>query len=73
MRTLLILPAAVNKLKFSSVKSLKVPRYQQFFAPRVSSLSASIFQINTFCNFGVPSDSKLICDGVEMSRSKEIK
>lgn len=62
MQTLLILPAAVNKLRFSSVKSLKVPRYQRFLAPQVSSLYASIFQINTFCNFGVPSDSKFICD-----------
>lgn len=71
MQTLLILPAAVNKLRFSSVKSLKVPRYQQFLAPLVSSLYASIFQINAFCTFGLTSDSKLIFDRVEMSRSKE--
>lgn len=44
-----------------------------FLLLEVSSLYASIFQINTFCNFGVTSDSKLICDWVEMSRSKQIK
>lgn len=56
MQTLLILPAAVNKLRFCSVKSLKVPLYQQFPAPLV------FFELTLFCNFSVTSDSKLICD-----------